>query len=276
MSAPQAEFRQARWRGLLHFNGGFLDAQVFRGSTARAASFLQLVDGVHAFYNPTEDGVLIVEVGSRSEGDEELASVRSRAAVGHTEKAGPVVSDGGGELSVVIVSRASGSSPQRIAALRHESFYYPMEDDIVKESEEGQIDGAADMHGRNLRVQLDLDRADVRVEIPVVGLVLCKLDLRRLRQPRLPVVGGLIDVLRLDEGVDCGKANVVSLVQFWIGWNLWCYLGDFRTGLITLLPFHFFWLRFCTGESKGGGAESEQGSHDHFSDFIGQERVHYM
>lgn len=272
MNRGPAEFRQDQWFGLLHFNGGFLDTQLFRGSTARAASLFQLVDGVHAFYHLTEDGVLSVEVGGRSEGDEELASVRSRAGVGHTEKAGLVVSDGGREFSVVIVSRASGSASQRIATLRHESFYDPMEDDVVIEAEAGQVDGAADVHGRDFRIELDLDRADVRVEIPVVGLALFKLDLRRLREPRLPVVGTFVDALRFDEGVDFGKAHVVCLVRFRGGCGFRIGLGDFS----ALLPFNFFLIRFCAGKSKDDGAEGEQGTHDHFSGLTGQGRVHYV
>ena len=108
---------------------------------------------------------------------------------------GRSVSGRGRELAVVLVSGASGSASQRVTALRHESVDHPVEDDVVIETQAGQIDGAAHMHGRDFRVQLDLHGADVRVEIPVVGLALFEFDLRRLGEPCFPVLAALVDFL---------------------------------------------------------------------------------
>lgn len=59
---------------------------------------LQLVEHLYALYDLAEDGVLSVEVGGWSEGDEELATVGIHALVRHADDAARIVPEGGADL----------------------------------------------------------------------------------------------------------------------------------------------------------------------------------
>ena len=75
------------------------------------------------------------------------------------------------------------------------SALHAMERDAVVEAETRQVDGAGDVHRRDVGLQLQLDLALVGVEDPEVLLAGGELHLRRLRQARLPARLGLVDLL---------------------------------------------------------------------------------
>ena len=98
------------------------------------------------------------------------------------------------ELGLELVARAAGAGAGGVAALDHEAGDDAVEDDAVVEPFAGEEDEAVDVLGRDLRVQLDADRAGRRVDRRGVGLV--RVDRHRRR-------GGVLlghVVLRLVKG----------------------------------------------------------------------------
>src|SRR5262249_56541953 len=66
-----------------------------------------------------EDGVVVVEVGLRRQGDEELAAVGARPGIGHRDYAF-VVAKVGTELVLEPVTGVAGAGAEGTAALDHE------------------------------------------------------------------------------------------------------------------------------------------------------------
>jgi len=92
------------------------------------------VDDIHALHNLTKHSVLAVEVRSRAQGDEKLASVRARTRVGHAERTLFIVLKGSHELVLELAAvdgSAAGSSTGRVTALNHEARDDAVEDDVV-------------------------------------------------------------------------------------------------------------------------------------------------
>jgi hypothetical protein len=102
------------------------------GSTSLDAA--KLVDDIHALHNLAKHSVLAVEVRSRAQGDEELASVRAGTGVGHAERTLAVVLEGRHELVLelgTVDGRATGTSSSRVTALDHEARNDAVENDVV-------------------------------------------------------------------------------------------------------------------------------------------------
>ena len=94
----------------------------------------ELVDDIHALHNLAKHSVLAVEVRSRAESDEELASVGARTGVGHAERTLAVVLEGRHELVLelgAVDGRATGTSSSGVTALDHEARNDAVEDDVV-------------------------------------------------------------------------------------------------------------------------------------------------
>mmetsp|Transcript_3679 Transcript_3679/g.6258 ORF Transcript_3679/g.6258 Transcript_3679/m.6258 type:complete len:270 (+) Transcript_3679:43-852(+) len=92
---------------------------------------LDLLDELVSLDDPSEDGVLLVEVGRGSEADEELGAVGVFAGVGHGEDS--LVGVGEPDLLVLklLAVDAVASSPVLVgdvSSLRHESLDDPVED----------------------------------------------------------------------------------------------------------------------------------------------------
>ncbi len=92
-----------------------------------AIALLDGIDDVLSFGDFAEHCVFAVEPVGGHVGDEELASVGSRACVGHGEDAGFGVFEGGVEFVTEAVTWAAHSCSGWVAALDHEVF-----DDAVK------------------------------------------------------------------------------------------------------------------------------------------------
>src|SRR5262245_13892332 len=88
-------------------------------------------DYVHAIGHFSKHGVPIVEVGGRSQRDEELPAVGIRPSVCHGEDAGLVVPQLWMELVFERISRAADALAEWIASLNHESVDHPVEDYAV-------------------------------------------------------------------------------------------------------------------------------------------------
>ena len=92
------------------------------------------IDDIHALHNLAKHSVLAVEVRSRAESDEELASVGARTGVGHAERTLAVVLEGRHELVLelgAVDGRATGTSSSGVTALDHEARNDAVEDDVV-------------------------------------------------------------------------------------------------------------------------------------------------
>jgi len=92
------------------------------------------VDNIQALHDLTKHSVLAVEVWGWAQSDEELASVRARAGVGHAERAFAVVFERRHELVLelgAVDGSTTGSSTGRITTLDHEARDDAVEDDVV-------------------------------------------------------------------------------------------------------------------------------------------------
>lgn len=133
--------------------------------------------------SPSEHGVLAVQVRSGVEGDEELAAVGVRAAVGHAHHALPAVRQARMELvregplpeALSARSRAYGSiggrkPTRRIAALHHEARNQSVERRVVvlpRDAEPEEVLGGA----RNqVAVDLEVERAEAGHQLHVALL----------------------------------------------------------------------------------------------------------
>ena len=76
----------------------------------------------------------------------------------------PVVSGRGAELAAILVAGAARAVAARIAALGHETLQDAMESDAVVEADPGQVERAADVHGRDVRAHRDAHLALARDE----------------------------------------------------------------------------------------------------------------
>src|SRR5262249_17062881 len=92
-----------------------------------------LVDNVLALHHFAEDGVLVVEPGGRSNGDEELAAVGAWSGVRHRHKTGLVELTPALELVLELIPGSTRSCPERVAPLDHEVGDATMEDGSVVE-----------------------------------------------------------------------------------------------------------------------------------------------
>ncbi len=75
--------------------------------------------------------MLAIQMGRRSEGNEELTAVGARAAVGHTQRPLPCMLQAGVELVFefsAVDGGAAAASAGGIAALDHEAWDYAVED----------------------------------------------------------------------------------------------------------------------------------------------------
>src|SRR5262245_27641139 len=191
------------------------DQQLFLGPVVRRRTRppLELLERPHPLHHLAEDGVLAVEPGRRDESEEELAPVGAGSGVRHREEPGLVVLHLGVELAGVLVAGAAGAAAEWIAALRHEAADHAMEGNAIVEAELRQVDRARDVHRRDLRQELHLQAADVRVEVPVVGVRGVEGGLWGLRKVRLPARLLGVDLLLRDEaphGVDCHAPSLRS------------------------------------------------------------------
>src|SRR5262245_3601426 len=189
------------------------DQQLFLGPVVRRRTRppLELLERPHPLHHLAEDGVLAVEPGRRDESEEELAPVGAGSGVRHREEPGLVVLHLGVELAGVLVAGAAGAAAEWIAALRHEAADHAMEGNAIVEAELRQVDRARDVHRRDLRQELHLQAADVRVEVPVVGVRGVEGGLGGLRKVRLPARLLGVDLLLSDEAPHGIDGHVPSL-----------------------------------------------------------------
>src|SRR4051812_14892048 len=122
-----------------------------------------LVGDVQPGRDSPEDGVLAVEPRTCfRRDDEELAPVRVRPGVRHCERAAvdPVLV----ELVLELVAGPAAAGPRRVAALDHEVGNDAVEDQAVVEAVARELDEVLDGLRSLVRVELDLDRAMVRMQ----------------------------------------------------------------------------------------------------------------
>jgi negative regulator of sigma E activity len=97
--------------------------------TSSSPHLSDLVDDVPAGLvgHLTEDRVPPVEMGLRTDGNEELRTVSARTCVGHGQQVRLIEGKIGMEFVAKLVARTACARPQRAAALNHEAIDYAME-----------------------------------------------------------------------------------------------------------------------------------------------------
>ena len=91
------------------------------------------------FDHMSEDRMLAIEPRCCNMRDEELASIRSRACIGHRKDTGAIMPEIRAEFIGESVSRAAGSITLRASALDHEIIDYPVELQSIIERNTGFI-----------------------------------------------------------------------------------------------------------------------------------------
>ena len=112
-----------------------LDHDVLHGLVGSASlDAAELVDNIHTLYDLAEHSVLAIEVRSRTEGDEELASIGAGTGVGHAKRTLAVVLERRYELVLELGTVDGGAActgSSRVTALNHEAWDDTVEDDVV-------------------------------------------------------------------------------------------------------------------------------------------------
>mmetsp|Transcript_4898 Transcript_4898/g.12065 ORF Transcript_4898/g.12065 Transcript_4898/m.12065 type:complete len:361 (-) Transcript_4898:789-1871(-) len=139
----------------------------------RALHPLHQVEDVEPPDDAPEDRVLVVQVRTRLERDEELRAVGVEPRVGHAEQAAPFEAETGVEFVIEFAAPAALSAfagAGRVAALDHEVLDHPMEAHPVVVPLVAEGEEVLSSHGREVRANLQVQVPEVRPHLDIALL----------------------------------------------------------------------------------------------------------